>query len=83
MVIVLDAQEADTPLGNPLAPSIPLFAMPVALVVVCVTEGEIAVLIQILGEYEAGLTVLRGLIVTVSEAKGLQVGSSGGRLILA
>jgi hypothetical protein len=68
MVIVLDAQEAATPLGNPLAPGIPLFAMPVAPVVVCVTEGEIAVLIQILGDDEAALTVFSGLIVTVIDA---------------
>ena len=36
MVIVLDAQCADTPAGNPLAPDTPSFDIPVALVVTMV-----------------------------------------------
>ena len=62
MVIVLAAHAAVTPAGSPLAAPIP-----VAPVVVCVTEG-IAVLIHTLGEDEAAVTVLFALTVIVPVA---------------
>ena len=68
MVMVLPAQLADMPAGNPLAPETPLFAIPVAPVVVCVTL-VISVLIQTVGEDEAAPAVLLGdtVIVPVAE----------------
>jgi hypothetical protein len=39
---VLDAQVAETPVGKPLPPEIPLFAIPVAPVVVCVIGTKTA-----------------------------------------
>ncbi|MBV6485830.1 MAG: hypothetical protein KFKLKKLM_02432 [Flavobacteriales bacterium] len=57
MVMVLPNQLALTPEGNPEAAPIP-----VASVVVCVIL-VIAVLIQTVGELEAGVTVLSGLTV--------------------
>ena len=48
MVIVLLAQVADTPVGNPLAPDTPEFKIPVAPVVVIVI-GVSAVLVQRVG----------------------------------
>jgi len=39
---VLDAQVAETPVGKPLPPETPLFAIPVAPVVVCVMELKTA-----------------------------------------
>src|SRR5512143_1419940 len=64
MVIVLEANEAVTPAGKPVATP-----MPVAPVVVCVI-GVSAVLIQSVGEDEAALTVLLGLTVIVNVCGG-------------
>ena len=62
IVIVLDAQAADTPVGKPVA-----VPMPVAPVVVCVT-GVSDVLIQSVGVAEAALTVLAAVTVIVPVA---------------
>ena len=62
MVIVLDAQEAVTPAGRPVA-----VPMPVAPVVVCVMLVS-AVLMQRVGMVEAAPTVLSGVTVMVPEA---------------
>ena len=60
MVIVLDAQEADTPAGKSVA-----VPMPVAPVVVCVMAVK-AVLMQSVGVEEGEPAVLLGIIVTVN-----------------
>ena len=62
IVIVLDAQDAETPVGKPVA-----VPMPVAPVVVCVT-GVSAVLIHSVGVAEAALTVLAAVTVIVPVA---------------
>ena len=62
IVIVLDAQEAVTPAGRPVA-----VPMPVAPVVVCVMLVS-AVLMQRVGMEEAAPTVLSGVTVMVPEA---------------
>ena len=62
IVIVLDAQVADTPAGSPVA-----VPMPVAPVVVCVMLVS-AVLLQRVGMEEAAPTVLSGVTVMVPEA---------------
>ena len=68
MVIVLAAQLALTPNGNPFAPETPLFAIPVAPVVVCVIVGDKAVLIHNVGDDEAALTVFAGVTMIVPVA---------------
>ena len=67
MVIVLDANVADTPAGKPFAPVTPSFAIPVAPVVVCVIAVN-AVLIHNVGDDEAALTVLLGVTIIVPVA---------------
>ena len=62
MVIVLDAQEAVTPTGRPVAVPIPL-----AFGVVCVIAVR-AVLMQRVGVEEAAPTVLSGVTVMVPVA---------------
>ena len=62
IVIVLDAQEAVTPAGSPVAVPIP-----VAPVVVWIIEGN-AVLMQRAGVEEADPAVLSGVTVMVPEA---------------
>jgi hypothetical protein len=62
MVIVLAAQAAVTPAGKPVAAPIP-----VAPVVVCVTDG-IALLIQTVGVDDATDTVLFGVTLIVPVA---------------
>ena len=57
IVIVFNAQCAETPAGKPLAPDTLSFDMPVATVVVCVMEVN-AVLIQSVGAEEAAPAVL-------------------------
>ena len=59
MVMVFDAQEADTPAGKPVAAPIPI-----APVVVCVISVS-AVLMQSVGVDDAALTVLSGVTVIV------------------
>ena len=49
IVIVLAAQCADTPAGNPFAPETPSLDMPVAPVVAIVMAGAMAVLAQTVG----------------------------------
>ena len=44
MVIVSAVQEAETPVGKPLAPETPLLKIPVAPVVVCVIEDKTVLL---------------------------------------
>ena len=61
-VMVLDAQEAVTPAGRPLA-----VPMPVAPVVVSVIAVN-AVLMQRVGEVEAAPTVLSGVTIIVPVA---------------
>ena len=67
IVIAFDANEALTPAGNPFAPDIPLFAIPVAPVIVCVMLGEIAVFIQSVVVVPA-VTVLFGLTIIIPVA---------------
>ena len=62
MVMILDANAADTPAGKPVAAPIP-----VAPVVVNVI-GVRAVLIQSVGEDDAALTVLFGVTIIVPVA---------------
>ena len=62
MVMVLPANEAVTPAGNPIA-----VPMPVAPVVVCVMLVS-GVLMQSVGEAEAAVTVLSGVTVIVPVA---------------
>ena len=62
IVIVLDAQEAVTPAGRPVA-----VPMPVAPIVACVMLVS-AVLMQRVGMEEAAPTVLSGVTVMVPEA---------------
>ncbi|MBV6485828.1 MAG: hypothetical protein KFKLKKLM_02430 [Flavobacteriales bacterium] len=62
MVMVLPAKPAVTPAGKPEGAP-----MPVAPVVVCVMF-VIAVLIQTVGELEAGVTVLSGVTIIVPVA---------------
>jgi hypothetical protein len=62
MVIVLAAHAAVTPAGSPVAAPIP-----VAPVVVCVTDG-IALLIQTVGVDDAAVTVLFGVTLIVPVA---------------
>jgi hypothetical protein len=62
MVIVLEAQEAVTPAGSPVA-----VPMPVAPVVVCVMLVN-AVLIQSVGVEEAALAVFAAVTVIVPDA---------------
>ena len=65
MVIIFDAQDAETPEGKPVG-----VPMPVAPVVVWVKEG-MAVLIHTLGDDEAPPTVLLPLTVIVPVALAL------------
>ena len=67
MVIVFDAHDADTPAGNPFAPETPLFAIPVAPVVACVTAVK-DVLIHKTGDDDAAPDVLAGVTVIVPVA---------------
>ena len=60
--MVLAAHVADTPAGNPFAPLTPLFAIPVAPVVVWVIEVK-AVFIHLVWGV-AAVTVLFGMTVT-------------------
>ena len=60
MVIVLEANEAVTPAGKPVAAPIPVAPVVVKLI------GVSAVLIQSVGEDEAALTVLLGVTVMVT-----------------
>ena len=64
IIIVLVAHCAEIPEGNPFAPETPLFAIPVAPVVVWVT-AVIALLTQTVGEEDAAETVLLELTVIV------------------
>ena len=65
--MVFPAQVAETPAGKPFAPATPLFAIPVAPVVVCVKLVK-AVLIQTGLITGAGVTVLFGVTVIVPVA---------------
>ena len=67
IVIVFDAKVALTPVGNPFAPDTPLFAIPVAPVVVWVMLGEMAVLIHSVVVVPAD-TVLFGLTIIIPVA---------------
>ena len=67
MVIVLAAQCADTPAGNPLAPATPSFDIPVAPVVAIVILVS-AVLIHSVGVEEGAPAVLLGVTVIVPVA---------------
>jgi len=67
IVIVPPDQVALTPAGKPFAPDTPLFAIPVAPVVVCVIL-VIAVLIQTVGVDDAALAVLFAFTVMVPVA---------------
>ena len=67
IVIVPPDQVALTPAGKPFAPDTPLFAIPVAPVVVCVIL-VIAVLIQTVGVDEGPLAVLAAVTVIVPVA---------------
>ena len=67
IVIVPPDQVALTPAGKPLAPDTPLFAMPVAPVVVWVIL-VIAVLIQTVGVDDGPLAVLAAVTVIVPVA---------------
>jgi len=62
MVIMLDAQCAETPVGNPLAPEVPSFEIPVAPVVVWAMAVSTE-LIQSVGVDEAVPAVLDEIIV--------------------
>ena len=62
MVIVFDAQEADTPAGKPFAPDTFAFEMPVAPVVLCVMFVK-TVLTHNVGLLDATPAVLFGVIV--------------------
>jgi hypothetical protein len=57
IVIVLPVHAALTPVGNPLAPEMPLLAIPVAPLVVCVIPAK-EVLIHTVGAVDATLTEL-------------------------
>ena len=70
IVITLAAQVALTPAGKPLAPDTPLFAIPVAPVVVCVILVS-AVLIQSVGVDDAAPAVLFAVTVIVPVAFAL------------
>ena len=65
-MIVLAAQCADTPAGNPFAPETPSLDMPVALVVVIVMFGAITVLIHTVGDDDGAPAVLLAVTVTVA-----------------
>ena len=67
MVIVLEAQCADTPAGSPLAPATPSLAIPVAPVVAMVILVS-AVLIQRVGVEEGTPAVLFAVTVIVPVA---------------
>ena len=67
MVIVLEAQCADTPAGKPLAPVTPSFVIPVAPVVAMVILVN-AVLIQRVGVDEGAPAVLLAVTVIVPVA---------------
>ena len=66
IVIVFDANEALTPVGNPFAPDTPLLAIPIAPVVVCVMLGEIAVLIHCVVVVPAVAVFILTIIVPVA-----------------
>ena len=66
-MIVLAAQVALTPAGNPFVPATPSFDMPVAPVVVWVIAVS-AVLIHNVGALEGALAVLAGVTVIVPVA---------------
>ena len=65
--MVLAAQCAETPAGNPFAPETPSFAMPVARVVVWVMAVK-TVLIHKVGAEDAAVTVILGVTVIVPVA---------------
>ena len=67
MVMVLAAQCAETPAGNPFAPATPSFAMPVARVVEWVMAVRV-VLIHKLGVVDAAFTVILAVTVMVPVA---------------
>ena len=67
MVIVLLAQVAEIPAGNPFAPETPSLPIPVAPVVVCVIFVN-AVLIHKTGVLDAAPAVLSGVTVIVPVA---------------
>ena len=67
MVIVLDAQCADTPAGNPFAPETPSLVIPVAPVVVWVISIR-AVLMHNVGVDDAAVTVFTAVTVIVPVA---------------
>jgi hypothetical protein len=67
MVIVFDANVADTPAGKPFAPDTPLFEIPVAPVVVMVMAVR-AVLMQSVGDEEAVPAVFAGVTIIVPVA---------------
>ena len=71
MVMVLEANVADTPAGKPLAPDMPVFEIPVAPEVVWVILVR-AVLIHKVGVEVGDPAVLAGLVVKVDvlETKG-------------
>ena len=69
MVIVLDAQVAETPAGKPFTPEeFPLKDIPVAPVVVIVIAEDKAVLIHNVGVDDAPPAVLAGVTVIVPVA---------------
>jgi hypothetical protein len=67
MVIVFDAQCAETPAGKLFAPAVPSFEIPVAPVVVMVMAVR-AVLIQSVGVEDAVPAVLAGVTIIVPVA---------------
>ena len=66
-MMVLLAQVAETPAGNPFAPETPSLAIPVAPVVACVTFVN-AVLIHKVGVLDAAPAVWTGVTVIVPVA---------------
>ena len=67
IVIVLDAQAADTPVGKPFAPDSPLLLIPVARVVAWVMAVS-AVLIHNVGVVEAAPAIMSAVTVMVPVA---------------
>ena len=62
MVMMLEAHVADTPVGKPLPPDTPLFAIPVARIVVCVIFVK-AVLIHKVGVLDAAPAELLEIVI--------------------
>ena len=70
IVIALDAQLAETPAGNPFAPTTPSLEIPLAPVVACIMLVSTE-LIHSVGEEDTALTVLSGFTVNMNEYPAL------------